>query len=69
MDGDEITNSHTSMPQWPEGMPVWQRVLCVLGYHKRETRTGTVRRTAGGTPCKPYTMKLRDQCGRCGQLL
>lgn len=38
MNGDDITSSNPSMPDFPDGMPLWQRILCVLGYHKWETR-------------------------------
>lgn len=62
MDGDEITEHNMSMPHWPRNMPLWQRVLCLFGYHKRETRqTGRTHKFPG--------MKLRDQCGRCNTLL
>jgi hypothetical protein len=62
MDGDDITRHNQSMPSYPKGMPLWQRILCVLGYHKREKRyTGKDHKFPG--------MTLRDQCGRCHQLL
>jgi hypothetical protein len=62
MDGDDITWHNTSMPVFQKETPLWQRVKCVLGYHKRETRkTGAKHKYPG--------MKLRDQCGHCGVLL
>lgn len=62
MNGDDITNHNHSMPWFPEHMRWWERVLCVLGYHKAETRkTGPDHKYPG--------MTLRDQCGRCGALL
>jgi hypothetical protein len=62
MNGDDITRRNESMPWFPEGMPFWQRVTCLFGYHKRETRkTGPSHKFPG--------MKLRDQCGRCHTLL
>lgn len=62
MDGDEIKWRNEYMPKYPGKMPLWQRILCVLGYHKRETRKCGPRGSFPG-------MKLRDQCGRCGTLL
>jgi len=59
MNGDDIKWLNNSMPYYPKGMPIWQRILCVLGYHKRETRQS-------GKDHKYPGMKLRDQCGRCG---
>ena len=80
MDGDDITCRNTTMPYYPKGMPLWQRVPCLLGYHKRETRQtskghcygiqteeGLRKGVFGLHDEKP--MKLRDQCGRCGALL
>jgi hypothetical protein len=80
MDGDDIKIHNNSMPWFPEGLPLWQRILCLLGYHKRETR-----QTAPGHCYGLKTeegerkgifglhdetpMKLRDQCGRCHALL
>lgn len=62
MNGDDITRNNQSLPWWPKGMPLWQKVLCLFGYHKRETRkTGAMKKYPG--------MKLRDQCGRCHTLL
>jgi len=62
MNGDDINWSNSTMPYFPEEMPWWQRVLCLFGYHKRETRkTGKDHKHPG--------MELRDQCGRCGTLL
>lgn len=59
MDGDDIKWINTNMPYYPKGMPLWQRILCALGYHKRETRQTAKDHKFPG-------MKLRDQCGRCG---
>jgi hypothetical protein len=80
MDGDDIKRRNESMPWWPKGMPLWQKVLCLFGYHKRETRQsakghqygfqteeGKQRGIFGIHDEKP--MKLRDQCGRCDTLL
>ena len=70
MDGDSITGRNDSMPHWPHGMPLWQRVMCLLGYHKRETRqTAKGHRYGDGTLHDDKPMQLRDQCGRCGALL
>lgn len=50
------------MPKYPPTMPLWQRVLCVLGYHKREARyTESSHKFPG--------MRLRDRCARCNALL
>ncbi len=80
MNGDDIKNYNTSMPHFPSRMPFWQRVLCLFGYHKRETRQsakghcygfqteeGERRGIYGIHDEQP--MKLRDQCGRCDTLL
>lgn len=80
MDGDDITRHNDSMPCYPHGMPLWQRVLCLLGYHKPETRQtapghcyglqtkeGARKGVFGLHDESP--MKLRDQCGRCDTLL
>jgi hypothetical protein len=62
MNGDDISSSNDTMPYWPRGMKLHHKVLCLLGYHFRETRqTGPHHKYPG--------MKLRDQCGRCGALL
>lgn len=58
----DITWRNERMPVYPEGMALWQRIRCVLGYHKPEPR-----QTAHDHKCPG--MKLRDQCGRCGALL
>jgi hypothetical protein len=62
MNGDDIKWRNESMPWFPAGMPLWQRVLCLLGYHKGESRKTAPDHKFPG-------MKLRDQCGRCGKLL
>lgn len=80
MNGDDIRGANTSMPWFPDGMPLWQRVLCLHGYHKRETRQsakghcygfqteeGKRRGIFGIHDEEP--MKLRDQCARCRTLL
>lgn len=80
MEGDDITHDNRSTPHWPRAMPLWQRVLCLLGYHKRETRrTGKGHRYGVQTEegerrgifgiHDEHPMKLRDQCGRCNTLL
>lgn len=63
MNGDDITHSDANLPIFDEGTPLWKRVLCVLGYHKRETRVAPRRRNGYGDMIGPS--KLRDQCGRC----
>lgn len=78
--GDSITHRNEHMPVFPKGTPLHHRVLCVLGYHKRETRQtakghcfgiqtdeGKRRGIFGIHDETP--MKLRDQCGRCNVLL
>ncbi|HEX8615652.1 MAG TPA: hypothetical protein VF800_30590 [Telluria sp.] len=80
MDGDDITRHNESMPQFPDELPIWRRVQCLLGYHKRETRQsakghcygfqteeGERRGIFGIHDERP--MKLRHQCGRCHTLL
>ena len=62
MNGDDITIDNESMPWWPDGMSLFNKVRCLFGYHKRETRKC-------GPDAKYPGMKLRDQCGRCGTLL
>lgn len=79
MNGDDIMYENTSLPWFPEKMPFWQRVLCLLGYHKWETRysakghrygietkEGKQKGVFGLHDETP--MKLRDQCGRCWTL-
>ena len=79
MHGDDVTKVNQSMPWFPDGMPLWQRVLCLLGYHRWERR-----QTAKGHCYGVQTeegerkgvfglhdetpMQLTDQCGRCGAL-
>jgi hypothetical protein len=80
MNGDDIKWVNTTMPEFPKGMPFWQRVTCLLGYHKAEKRQtapghcygfetaeGKLRGIRGIHDKTP--MSLRDQCGRCGVLL
>ncbi len=57
----DITWSNSSMPYWPKGMNLLQKILCLFGYHRWEPR-------AAGPEDKYPGMKLRDQCGRCGKL-
>jgi len=47
-----------SMPIYPSEMGFWDRVKCVLGYHKwQEVHTG---------PGHPYPgMRVTDRCVRC----
>lgn len=80
MNGDDITEYNDRLPRvenwFPGGMKWWQKILCVLGKHKWETR-----QTAKGH-CYGFEteegkrkgifglhdeepMKLRDQCSRC----
>lgn len=80
MDGDDITSVNEQMPHWPADMPLWQRVLCLLGYHQRETRQSARGHCFGVQTAEgerrgifgihdETPMKLRDQCGRCRTLL
>ncbi len=80
MNGDPITQQNDSLPEWPDGMPLWQRVLCLFGYHKRETRqtepghcygfeTEEGKRKGKFGLHDETPMKLRDQCARCHTLL
>lgn len=80
MNGDDIVWHNNSMPHFPVGMPLWQRVMCVLGYHRRETRQTAIGhcygvQTAEGIRRGIFGIhdenraKLRDQCGRCNVLL
>jgi hypothetical protein len=77
--GDDITWRNETMPHWPEGLPLWTKIMCLFGYHLWETRQSAPGHCYGmqteegerkgvfglhdETP-----MKLRDQCGRCGTL-
>lgn len=80
MDGDDITSHNSTMPVFPNSMRLPHRILCVLGYHKSETRQsapghcygfqtdeGERRGIFGIHDAKP--MRLRNQCGRCNTLL
>ncbi|HDZ25166.1 hypothetical protein LCGC14_1462910 [marine sediment metagenome] len=70
MDGDDIKGSNSSMPWFPNEMSLWQRFMCLFGYHKPETRqTKLGHRYGDGSLHDHARMKLRDQCGRCGTLL
>ena len=70
MDGDDIRWSNDTMPSYPEGMKLWEKIVCLLGYHKSETRqTALGHRYGDGRLHDDKPMKLRDQCGRCGSLL
>lgn len=80
MNGDDIEYRNETVPRWPEGMPLWQRVLCLLGYHKRETRQSAPGHRYGFQTKEgerkgvfglhdETPLKLRDQCGRCNTLL
>lgn len=63
-DGQDIYGSgNTRMPQYPAGMPLWQRILCLLDYHKMEIRYAPRRIRDDGMVLEP--MRLRDQCARC----
>jgi hypothetical protein len=68
MNGDDIKWLNDTMPVFPDGMPLRYRILCLLGYHKRETRNAPPDykgRAADGSPIDLGGMRLRDQCGRC----
>lgn len=80
MNGQDITHHNQTMPVFPRNQPLWSRVLCLLGYHKREmrqsakghrfgvqTEEGERKGIFGLHDEKP--MQLRDQCGRCNTLL
>lgn len=80
MNGDDIKSDNSSMPRYPKDMPLWQRVLCLLGYHKSETRqsakghcygieTEEGKRKGVFGLHDEIPMKLRNQCGRCNSLL
>lgn len=66
--GDDIVRHNDTMPVFRSGTPFWQRVLCVLGYHKREVRRAAPDHRGGGGIWLGG-MRLRDQCGRCDALL
>jgi len=62
-----ISWDNSSMPFFPEGVSLYGRVMCLLGYHlPQERRTGPDHVMGNGNKCD---FKLRDQCGRCGSLL
>lgn len=79
MNGDDITQRNESMPVFPEGLPLWRRILCLLGYHKWETRqsapghcygfeTDEGRRKGRFGLHDEDPLKLRDQCPHCHTL-
>ena len=79
MNGDDIKHSNQSLPWWPDGMPLWQRFLCLFGYHKWENRqspkghcfgfqTEEGKRKGVFGLHDESPIKLRDQCGRCQSL-
>lgn len=53
-----------------DGMPLWARVMCVLGYHRWEERhnveNGRLRSDFWPDSGKRDGGRMRDQCGRCG---
>lgn len=65
-DGNDINGNNTSIPSWPAKMPLWQKVLCLFGYHKWEMRFASRRVRDDGVVLEP--MRLRDQCCRCETL-
>ncbi len=66
-DGQDIYGSgNTRMPQYPVGTPLWQRILCLLDYHKWEIRFAPRRERDDGVILP--VMRLRDQCVRCHTL-
>lgn len=70
MNGDDIQWSNSTMPAYPDGMPLWQKIMCLMGYHKSETRqTAPGHRYGNGRLHNDEPMKLRNQCGRCFKLL
>lgn len=71
----DITEINNSLPQWPDGMPLWQKIFCLFGYHKWEPRqtapghcfgfqTGEGTRKGKFGLHDESPMKLRDQCAR-----
>lgn len=74
MNGDDIKFRNDSMPWFPDQMPLWQRVLCLFGYHKWESRQCApdhrfgMTLAGGASGLHETRCALRDQCGRCGTL-
>lgn len=79
MNGDDIKDINDSLPWWPEEMPLWQKVLCLFGYHKWETRQSAKGHRYGFQTKEgerkgvfglhdENPMQLRDQCARCHSL-
>ena len=70
MDGQDIEFHNESMPWFPEGMTLYQKVKCLLGYHKWERRNAAKdhKGWVDGKPIDLGNMRLRDQCGLCGTL-
>ena len=66
MDYDDIIQRNDSMPYYPKEMSLWQRILCILGYHKAEKRMAKNHRIGNG---EIIDLPLRDQCSRCHALL
>ena len=71
MNGDDIKWSNPTMLYFPPEMKLRHRITCLLGYHKRETRNAAPDHKGfmNGKEIYLGSMKLRDQCGRCGALL
>lgn len=76
MNGDDITQRNESIPWFPDGLSLFRRIKCLLGYHVFETR-----QSAKGH-CYGYEteegkrkgvfglhdespLKLRSQCKHC----
>ena len=62
-DGDDLRRN-TGLPILPDDMPLWHRILCVLGYHKPEIRINH-----NPAYCWGERSRSRDACGRCGTYL
>lgn len=63
----DISWSNKTVPIFPNGLSLWGRIVCLLGYHMPQARrTGPNHRGGDGSL---MDFKLRDQCGRCGTLL
>lgn len=83
MNGDDITYINENLPRFerwfPEKTKWWQKILCLIGRHKWETRQSAKGHCYGfeteeGKRKKRFglhdesPLKLRDQCAWCDSL-
>lgn len=66
-DYDDIEGSNSSLPWFPDEMNIFQKIMCLFGYHKWEKRESKYK-GFGKLEKREHPLKLRDQCKRCESL-